>query len=146
MHCTPCEALKHASSGCLGIYRGVLPDNDILSDVDGNVCFAYQDSHTKTRKTRTLPATQFLWLILQHVLPKGFRRVRDYGLLHPNNTKLRQRIQHLLAVVGHALPAVKVEPRKAAQCLCPCCHKPMQFMGVRARPIRFNSSSATGSS
>ncbi|MCQ4323196.1 transposase [Pseudomonas stutzeri] len=25
-----------------------------------------------------------LWLVLQHVLPKGFRRVRNYGFLHPN--------------------------------------------------------------
>lgn len=136
-------ALKYLSRY---LYRGVLPDNDILSDVDGNVCFAYQDSKTKTRQTRTLPATQFLWLILQHVLPKGFRRVRDYGLLHPNSNKRRQRIQHLLALIGNTLPAINAEPRKKAKLICPCCQKPMQFMGVRARPKRFNSSPVSGSS
>ncbi len=29
-----------------------------------------------------------LWLILQHVLPKGFRRARNFGFLHPNCTWL----------------------------------------------------------
>ncbi|MFB1079830.1 transposase [Photobacterium damselae subsp. damselae] len=43
--------------------------------------FRYKESQKQTMKTRTLPVLQFLWLILQHVLPKGFRRVRDYGLL-----------------------------------------------------------------
>ena len=136
-------ALKYLSRY---LYRGVLPDKDILSDIDGNICFAYQDSKTNTRKTRTLPATQFLWLILQHVLPKGFRRVRDYGLLHPNNNALRQRIQHLLALIGNTLPAINTEPRKKARFICPCCKKPMQFMGIRARPIHFNSASPIGSS
>ena len=111
-------ALKYLSRY---LYRGVLPDKDIISEVDGSVCFAYQDSQTQTRKTRTLPATQFLWLILQHVLPKGFRRVRDYGLLHPNNNALRQRIKNLLALVGSTVPTIKVKPRKAARLICPCC-------------------------
>ncbi len=30
----------------------------------------------------------FLFLILQHVLPKGFRRVRDYGFLRSNAKRL----------------------------------------------------------
>ncbi|MBE0389212.1 hypothetical protein PLUTE_b0111 [Pseudoalteromonas luteoviolacea DSM 6061] len=136
-------ALKYLSRY---LYRGVLPDKDILSDIDGNISFAYQDSKTNTRKTRTLPATQFLWLILQHVLPKGFRRVRDYGLLHPNNNKLRQRIQHLLALIGNTLPVINPKPRKKAKLMCPCCKKPMQFMGIRARTIHFNSASPIGSS
>jgi hypothetical protein len=32
--------------------------------------------------------TQFLWLVLQHVLPKGFRRARNFGFLHPNCKRL----------------------------------------------------------
>jgi hypothetical protein len=59
------------------LYRGVLPDKNIKSDVDGLVSFEYKDSQTQATKVRTLPATEFLWLVLQHVLPKGLRRVRD---------------------------------------------------------------------
>ncbi|SQH75860.1 transposase (fragment) [Shewanella benthica] len=59
------------------LYRGVLPDNDIISDIDGQVSFEYKDSQSKTTKIRTLPAVKFLYLIWQHVLPKGLRQVRD---------------------------------------------------------------------
>jgi len=34
------------------------------------------------RQFRTLPEAEFLWLLLKHVLPRRFRRVRDFGLLH----------------------------------------------------------------
>jgi ribosomal protein L40E len=59
------------------LYRGVLPDKNIERDVDGLISFEYEDSQSKSTKIRTLPATEFLWLVLQHVLPKGLRRVRD---------------------------------------------------------------------
>jgi hypothetical protein len=59
------------------LYRGVLPDKNIVRDVDGLISFEYEDSQSKSTKIRTLPVTEFLWLVLQHVLPKGLRRVRD---------------------------------------------------------------------
>ena len=33
---------------------------------------------------RTVSAAHFLWLVLQHGLPKGLRRSRNFGLFHPN--------------------------------------------------------------
>jgi hypothetical protein len=59
------------------LYRGVLPDSSICCHVDNQVSFTYQDSQTRCQQVRSLPAVEFLWLILQHVLPKGLRRVRD---------------------------------------------------------------------
>ncbi len=37
-----------------------------------------------SRAIRRVSGAQFLWLVLQHVLPKGFRRARNFGFLHPN--------------------------------------------------------------
>jgi len=65
------------------LYRGVLPENNILRSADGQVTFRYTDN-TGARKTRTLARSDFLWLLLRHVLPKGFRRSRDYGFRHAN--------------------------------------------------------------
>lgn len=62
--------------------RGVISERNILSLENDHVTFRYKDSRTRQWKTRILEAADFLWLILQHVLPKGFHRVRDYGLLH----------------------------------------------------------------
>ena len=69
------------------LYRGVIREADILAcDQDGNgqVSFRYRDSQSGKTKVRTLPGADFLRLILQHVPPKGFRRARNHGFLHPN--------------------------------------------------------------
>jgi hypothetical protein len=69
------------------LYRGVISENNIVANDDGRVTFKYIDSNTGQSQYRTLKGEDFLWLVLQHVLPKGFRRVRDYGFLHGNPTE-----------------------------------------------------------
>ncbi len=59
------------------LYRGVISNQNILSDDGDYVTFQYTDSQTKTLKTRRLRGEDFIALVLQHVLPKGFRRSRD---------------------------------------------------------------------
>jgi hypothetical protein len=44
----------------------------------------WRDSKTKKQEQRTVSGVGFLRLVLQHVLPKGFRRARNYGFLHHN--------------------------------------------------------------
>jgi len=44
----------------------------------------------------TLPAQEFIRRFLQHTLPKGFTKVRYYGLLSPVNRKTMKRLQLLL--------------------------------------------------
>jgi hypothetical protein len=60
------------------LYRGVVQEKDIIACKDGKVTFCYQNSKTKKVEYRTLPGADFLWLLLRHVLPKGFRRARDF--------------------------------------------------------------------
>jgi Putative transposase/TrwC relaxase len=94
------------------LYRGVLPEKNILRCEAGQVTFRYTDNQRRTR-TRTLAGADFLWLLLRHVLPKGFRRSRDYGLLHPNRKRLIQ-LLHPVKVVA-PLPKPKV-PRHCREC------------------------------
>ena len=42
--------------------------------------FRYRDSKTGKMATRTVSGATFLWLLMQHVLPKGLRRARNFGL------------------------------------------------------------------
>ena len=77
------------------LYRGVLAEKNILACEDGQVTFGYTQN-SGAIKTRTLPGADFLWLLLQHVLPKGFRRTRDYGFLHSNCKQLIGRLYLLL--------------------------------------------------
>jgi hypothetical protein len=111
------------------LYRGVLPDKDIIRITDKNVTFKYVDSETKQTKTRKLPILEFLWLILQHVLPKGLQRVRDVGFLRGNAKKLRLRIQLLLLNTKHWTQPASPKVSKAIR-TCPCCQHEMTCLGV----------------
>lgn len=100
------------------MYRGVINENDILSDDRGQVTFRYQDSTTKQTRTKTLEPEVFLWRLLKHVLPRGFRRVRDFGFLHGRAKLKLLRIQLLLKVtVPEPLP--DKPPITCAQCSAP---------------------------
>lgn len=104
------------------LYRGVLREQNIVAYDGEHVTFRYQESQTQRWETLTEPADQFLWRVLQHVLPKGLRRVREYGFLHSGARKTLHRLQLLLHV---ALPSsgTVAQPRK--QRSCPCCGQPM---------------------
>ena len=78
------------------LYRGVIREADILRLDNGQVTYRYRDNAGRAH-TRTLEAAQFLWLLLQHVLPKGLRRSRDFGFLHPNAKPLIRLLQYLFA-------------------------------------------------
>ena len=78
------------------LYKGVIQEKHIIRCQDGQVSFRYQDGKTKQWQTRTLSAAKFLWLILQHVLPKGFRRTRNFGFLHANSKRLSVVLGQLL--------------------------------------------------
>lgn len=114
------------------LYRGVIREKDILSFKDGQVTFRYIDSHTGKTTIRKVSAVKFLWLVLQHVLPRRFRRARNYGFLHPNSKTLISLIQLLLKFNPKQwLPETK--PR--AEMRCDCCGGVMMIVQTRIKPV-----------
>lgn len=111
----------------LGHYlsRGVIQEKDILSFSKGRVTFRYQHSETKQFETRTLPAVEFLRRVLQHVLPKGFRRARNFGFLHPNSGRVRlvQLLKRVVVFPPQSRPAVR----------CTCCGGKMKIVRTRIK-------------
>ena len=120
-------ALKYLSRY---LYQGVLPDKDIIDYDEDNVTFRYKDSTTKKITHRTLPILKFLMLILQHVLPKGLQRVRDYGLLSSSAKQLRLVIQLLLLPAADWLSQKKEIVNPPAIRRCPCCKHNMHCIGI----------------
>jgi hypothetical protein len=96
-------ALKYLSRY---LYRGVFNEKNILADDGDQVTFGYVENRTGSYKTRTVPGETFLWLVYQHVLPKGFRRVRYYGYLNGNAKKTLSGIQRALGILIARLPEV----------------------------------------
>ena len=112
------------------LYRGVIREKDIISVNEGMVTFRYQDSETKRWKMRTVTGAKFLWLVLQHVLPKGFRRARNFGFLHPNSKKMIS----ILQALGKLDPKKilkKIGLRQRPQMTCTCCGGKMQVTRTR---------------
>jgi hypothetical protein len=112
------------------LYRGVLQEKDILRCENGQVTFRYTEN-SGTLKTRTLPAADFLWLLLQHVLPKGFRRSRDYGFLHSNCKAMIQLLQYLFRY----LIRPSTEKSKKPPIQCKACSGIMAIIATRLKPI-----------
>jgi len=113
------------------LYRGVISENDILTDQQGQVTFRYQESKTKRLVTKTQSAISFISNLLKHVLPRGFRRVRNYGFLHGNAKKTLKRIQLMLRV---KLP-LKIKYQKKMD--CPLCSSDMIIDLVIPKRIPF---------
>lgn len=108
------------------LYRGVIAESNIVSCHKDEVCFRYQDSETGQTCTRSLKGEDFLWLVLQHVLPKGFRRVRNYGFLHGNAKRVLLLVQLVLRVMVEPNP---LRPRPVFR--CPHCKAAMEIVAFR---------------
>ena len=117
------------------LYRGVLPEKNIVSFDDNTVTYRYQDSNTKKWIYKTLPGAEFLWRLLKHVLPKRFRRTRNYGFLHPNSKRMINLIQQRFKLDAN-MPILKKERPKLT---CPCCGEKMTFIAFRIHPADYRT-------
>jgi hypothetical protein len=105
------------------LYRGVIQEKDILRCENSQVTYRWRNSKTNKPEIRTVSGVEFLRLVLQHVLPKGFRRSRNYGFLHPNSKRL---IALLRVLVFKPCVKAPIESATASQAerpklLCRCC-------------------------
>lgn len=79
------------------VYRVALSNHALERFANGHVTFRY--THARTHETRrlTLPVQHFIARFLQHVLPRGFTKVRSYGLLSPAR---RNHLEHARQLLG----------------------------------------------
>jgi hypothetical protein len=109
----------------------VIAERDIIKCENGQVTYRFRDSETKKMTLRTVSGVTFLWLVLQHVLPKGFRRSRNFGFLHPNCKRM---IALLKLLVFKPPPSAPTPATPRQQLLCTCCGAPMVVVRRRILP------------
>ncbi len=104
VHCKPVgkadSALKYLAPY---VYRVAITNNRIEKLENHQVTFRFKNSRTDQWETATLPVLDFIHRFLQHVLPRGFVKIRYYGFMAPNT-------KSLLAVVKYLLGATRVSP------------------------------------
>lgn len=137
---------RHAGSGekVLGylaryVFRIAITNSRLENLDNGQVTFRYRDSKTQQLCHTTLPAQEFIQRFLQHVLPKGFVKVRTYGLWSPAQ---KERLAQIQEELTQTRPLPKEHPTKAVagpsldQTLCPKCKQGHMIFILRIDPDR----------
>ena len=123
-------------------HRVAISNSRLVATGDGGVSFRWKDYRIEGPerwKTMTLAPGEFIRRFLMHVLPKGFHRIRHYGLFAngkraANLAKARELLE---------VPAAPAEPETAATPEtiqptvlprpCPCCGGRMLIIEIFAR-------------
>jgi hypothetical protein len=113
-------------------HRVAITNRRLIALQDGQVTFRWKDYQRGNRqRTMTLDAVEFLRRFLLHVLPRGFKRLRHYGLcahgvravkLPLCRRVLGQASLPPLAINAASDAATPVSPRPLRADVCPACH------------------------
>jgi hypothetical protein len=131
----PAQVLKYLARYT---HRIAISNRRLVSVDDRNVTFTWKDyARGHRRRTMTLDGAEFLRRFLMHAVPRGFMRIRHFGLL-ANRVRARN-----LAVCRRLLMAVTSPPppppRVAAldselRCCCPACGRGRLWAGPNLPP------------
>jgi hypothetical protein len=135
----PAQVLRYLSRYT---HRVAISNRRLVSADDDGIGFRWKDYRIEGPdrwKTMSLHPHEFIRRFLIHVLPKGFHRIRHYGLLaNANRVEAIARARELL---GTAPPIVEPEQEKAVTpdelrvlpCPCPRCGGRMLVIEVFAK-------------
>jgi hypothetical protein len=116
------------------IFRVALSNNRIVRVADDQVTFRYTIGDTGQTAYATLPVEEFLRRFLHHILPKGFVKVRYYGLfrvgMRRSLARLRSQLRLLLHIADQATLAPAARDGSPQEVICPSCGQPMRLQRV----------------
>jgi len=116
-------------------HRVAISNSRLVSADETGVTFKYKDYRVEgpgRYKTMTVAPGEFIRRFMLHVLPKGFHRIRHYGLLASSRTKAAtiERARELIKLATPAKSVLKQSESEAAagsavrekpEHPCPCC-------------------------
>jgi Putative transposase/Transposase zinc-binding domain len=118
------------------VFRIALTNARIVGLDDQTVTIQYKERKAGRARTCRLSGDEFMRRFLQHVLPRGFHKVRYFGLWHPAHRRSAARVRQMLQlqaspkldpsqdpnvpplVLPDAEPVPPIEPM-----ICPHCHQ-----------------------
>jgi len=122
----PTQVLRY-----LGRYthRVAISNHRLLAFDGERVTFRWKDyAHGGKQRKLTLNAMEFLRRFSQHILPRGFVRIRQYGLLATRHRTANLALaRQLLAITPQPQQASPAAPATSASWNCPRCGAAMQI-------------------
>ena len=116
-------------------HRVAISNSRLIAADERGITFRYKDYRVQgpgRYKTMTLAPHEFIRRFLIHVLPKGFHRIRHYGLFA--NSSRVDAVARARALIGIAAPD-SPEPNKPDD-KCPCCGGRMVIVEIFQRNSR----------
>jgi hypothetical protein len=108
-------------------HRVAISNHRIVDLNDTHVAFLWKDyAHHSKRRRMSLTHEEFLRRFLQHVLPKGFPRIRYFGFLA--NRRRAESLPQCLALLAQVLPFPSDSASDPELWRCPCCQGPMRVI------------------
>ena len=118
-------------------HRVAISNSRLIRFGEDGVTFRYKDyrrNGSDRQQVMTLTADEFIRRFLLHNLPKGFHRIRHYGLLASGTRKDHlARARQLLAVASPAVDDAPNDPAAVARPPCPCCGGQMVIIEILER-------------
>ena len=127
------------------VFKTATSNRLVHLEPDGKVRWSYRESKTGRPTSLQLEALEFMGRFLQHILPRGFARVRTFGWLHPAAKVRANRVRALLGQAPRLTPEEEQAwnppadperepppPETQAVCsapLCLRCQQVMQWIG-----------------
>jgi len=118
----------HSVIEYLGRYthKIAISNHRLQKQENGKVDFTYKDyKHGSATKTMQVDGMEFIRRFSLHILPKGFVRIRHYGILSSTNKKRKAELIKAqlpaIKIPAYIKPKIKKEPFNPRQ--CPCCKK-----------------------
>jgi hypothetical protein len=126
------------------VFRVAISDARILQFENHQVTFRYRDSRTQESKIMTLEVLEFMHRFLQHVLPKGFMKIRYYGFMGSGCTVPHEEIAALIQLaLDFEMPRPNVPPWAPRRMTCKKCGGAMK-LEITILPYGFSQCSAPG--
>jgi hypothetical protein len=139
---SPRQALRY-----LGRYthRVAISNHRLLAFDGERVTFRWKDyAHGNKQRKMTLTATEFLRRYVEHILPRGFVRIRHFGFLTNNRRSVLLALaRELLAIPPPSLEVSSTDTPSISTWRCPHCNGEMRIgpnlsavqMAYRCRPL-----------
>ena len=137
VHCQPVGHGQHAFKYLAPyVFRVAISNRRIVKFEADKVTFRYRKTETGQWRTSSLAAIEFLRRFMQHILPKGFVKVRYYGLFAPGNrARLAQCRQQLPAAPSKEAVGETSTTSDSDWPLCTICGAALRLVQrVRPRP------------
>ena len=116
------EESEHATQYLANyVFKVAVSDNRVTAD-NQTVFLSYKKQKSNRPRTMKLDPLEFLRRFLQHVLPKGFMKIRYYGFMHPSCSVALTKVKEVIAkAIGLKVAPETCKPKPLSEPVCSHC-------------------------